>query len=67
VLVVKLTKYYYHHLKSIQMIEEKVIPESNLEVIKKRIKFLEAVDPNDVTLKLLKLQISINVSEEDKI
>jgi len=49
------------------MIEEKVIPESNLEVIKKRIKFLEAVDPNDVTLKLLKLQISINVSEEDKI
>ncbi len=65
-LVVKLTKYYYH-LKSIQMIEEKVIPESNLEVIKKRIKFLEAVDPDDVTLKLLKLQISINVSEEDEI
>ena len=49
------------------MIEEKVIPESNLETIKKRIKFLEVVDPDDVTLKLLKQQISINVSEEDKV
>ncbi len=49
------------------MIEEKVIPKSNLEIIKKRIKFLEAIDPDDVTLKLLKLQISINISEEDKV
>ena len=32
--------------------------------IKKRIKFLEANDPNDVILELLKLQISINVLEE---
>lgn len=44
------------------MIEEKVIPESNLETIKKRIKFLEAIDPDDVALKLLKQQISINIS-----
>ena len=64
--VVKLTKYYYHQ-KNIQMIEEKVIPVSNLETIKKRIKFLEVIDPDDVTLKLLKLQISVNVSEEDKV
>ncbi len=46
-------------------IEEKVISGSNLETIKKRIEFLEANDPNDVILELLKLQISINVSEED--
>ena len=49
------------------MIAEKLIPVSNLETIKKRIKFLEAIDPDDVTLKLLKLQISINISEEDKV
>jgi hypothetical protein len=49
------------------MIEEKIMPVSNLETIKKRIKFLEVVDPDDVTLKLLKQQISINVSEEDKV
>ncbi len=49
------------------MIEEKVIPESNLETIKKRIKFLEVIDPDDATLKLLKQQISINISEEDKV
>ncbi len=49
------------------MIEEKVKPVSNLEVIHKRIKFLEAIDPDDVTLKLLKLQVSINISEEDKV
>ncbi len=48
------------------MIEEKVIPVSNLETIKKRIKFLELIDPDDETLKLLKLQISNNISEEDK-
>ena len=48
------------------MIEEKVISGSNLETIKKRIKFLETFAPNDVTLELLKLQISINVPEEDR-
>ena len=37
-----------------------------LETVKKRIKFLEAKDPNNVVLKLLKRQISINVSEEVK-
>ncbi len=46
------------------MIEEKVISEPNLETIKRRIKFLEANDPNDVILELLKLQVSINVPEE---
>ena len=49
------------------MIEKKVIPESNLEVTKKRIKFLEAIAPDDVVLKLLKQQIPSNVSEEDKV
>jgi hypothetical protein len=49
------------------MIEEKVISVSNLETIKKRIKFLEAIDPDDVTLKLLKQQISNNISEEKKL
>ncbi len=48
------------------MIEEKVISESNLETIKKRIKFFEANDPNDVILRLLKWQISINVLEKMK-
>ncbi len=48
------------------MIEEKVISGSNLETIKKRIKFLEANDPNDAILELLKQQISTNVSEEDR-
>ncbi len=48
------------------MIEERIISESNLETIKKRIKFFEANDPNGVILKLLKQQISINVSEEDR-
>ncbi len=48
------------------MIEEKVISGSNLETIKKRIEFFEANDPNGVILKLLKQQISINVSEEDR-
>ncbi len=52
--------------KNIQMIEEKVISGFNLETIKKRIKFFEANDPNGVILKLLKQQISINVSEEDR-
>ncbi len=37
-----------------------------LETVKKRIKFLEANDPNNVILKLLKQQIPINVSEEVK-
>ena len=49
------------------MIEEKVIPVSNLETIKKRIKFLEVIDPDDVTLKLLKQQILNNISEEKKL
>ena len=48
------------------MIEEKVISGSNLETIKKRIKFFEANDPNGVILRLLKWKISINALEEDK-
>ena len=48
------------------MIEEKVISGSNLETIKKRIKFFEANDPNGVLLRLLKQLISINALEEDK-
>ena len=48
------------------MIEEKVISGSNLETIKKRIKFFEANDPNGVILRLLKQQISNNVSAKDK-
>ncbi len=48
------------------MIEEKVISESNLETIRKRIKFFEAGDPNGVILRLLKQLISINALEEDK-
>ncbi len=48
------------------MIEEKVISGSYLETIKKRIKFLEAKDPNGVILRLLKEQISIYVPEGDK-
>ncbi len=48
------------------MIAEKVISESNLETIKKRIKFFEADDPNGVILRLLKQLISINALEEDK-
>ncbi len=48
------------------MNEEMVISGSNLEAIKKRIKFFEANDPNGVILKLLKQQILTNVSEEDR-
>ncbi len=48
------------------MIEEKVISGSNLETIKKRIKFFEANNPNGVILRLLKQLISINASEEDR-
>jgi hypothetical protein len=44
------------------MIEEKGISPSNLEAIKKRVKFLEFKDPNDVIFELLKLQSS----EEEK-
>ena len=44
--------------------EEKVISASNLETIKKRIKFFESNDPNGVILRLLKQQISIDASEE---
>ena len=44
------------------MIEEKGISLSNLEAIKKRVKFLEFKDPNDVIFELLKLQSS----EEEK-
>ena len=48
------------------MIEEKEISGSDLETIKKRIKFFEDNDPNGVILKLLRQQISINVQEEDR-
>ncbi len=46
------------------MIEEKEISASCAAIIKKRIKYLEANDPNNVILKLLKHQISEHVSEE---
>ncbi len=46
------------------MTEEKKISVSNTETIKKRIKYLEANDPNNVILKLLKHQISEHVSEK---
>jgi hypothetical protein len=46
------------------MIEEKKISVSNIATIKKRIKYLEANDPSNVILKLLKYQISEHVSEK---
>ncbi len=46
------------------MTEEKKISVYNIATIKKRIKYLEANDPNNVILKLLKYQISEHVSEE---
>ncbi len=48
------------------MFGTKKISGSNLETIKQRIEYLEANDPNGVILKLLKQQISINVSKEDR-
>ena len=47
------------------MIEGKVISGPNLETIKNRIKFFEAKDPNGIIIRLLKQQISNNVSEKD--
>ncbi len=47
------------------MIEETSV--SLIETIKQRIKYLEANDPHNVTLELLKQQISDNVAEEVKI
>ncbi len=46
------------------MIEEKEISASCAAIIKKRIKYLEANDPGNVILKLLKYQISEHVSQE---
>jgi hypothetical protein len=46
------------------MIEEKEISASCAATIKKRIKYLETNDPNNVILKLLKRQISEHASEE---
>lgn len=51
----------------IEVKEKQRKPISNLEIIKKRIKFLELIDPDDKTLQLLKQQISIDISEEDKV
>jgi hypothetical protein len=48
------------------MIEKEVTSGHCIETIKKRIKFFEANDPNSVILRLLKQQISINASEEDR-
>ena len=48
------------------MIEKEVTSGHCLETVKKRIKLLEANDPNNVILRLLKQQISTNVSEEDR-
>ena len=44
------------------MIEEKEKPRSLIEAMKQRIKYLEVNDPNNVAIKLLKQQISDNVS-----
>ncbi|MHC4269137.1 MAG: hypothetical protein ACYSTS_11815 [Planctomycetota bacterium] len=49
------------------MIEEKEKARSLIEVVKQRIKYLEANDPSNVNLELLKQQISNNVSVEDKL
>ncbi len=46
------------------MTEEKKIFVSNIATIKKRIKYLEANDPGNAILDLLKYQISEHVSEE---
>lgn len=47
------------------MIEKEVTSGHCLETVKKRIKLLEANDPNSVILRLLRQQISITVSEDD--
>ncbi len=47
------------------MIEETSV--SLIDAIKERIKYLEANDPTNVTLELLKQQISDNISEEAKV
>ncbi len=46
------------------MIEEKEISASCAAIIKKRVKYLEANDPSNVILELLKYQISEHVSEK---
>ncbi len=46
------------------MIEEKKISVSCAAIIKKRIKYLEANDPGNVILELLKYQISEHVSQK---
>ena len=46
------------------MIEEKEKPRSLIEAVKERIKYLEANEPDNVTLELLKHIISDNISEE---
>ncbi len=48
------------------MIKNEATSAYSLETVRKRIKFLEANDPNNVILKLLKQQIPINVPEEVK-
>ncbi len=48
------------------MIEKAVTSEYCLETVKKRIQFLEANDPGNVILRLLKQQIPINASKEDR-
>ncbi len=49
------------------MIEEKEKPRSLIEAVKQHIIYMEANDPNNVTLELLKQQISDSISEEVKI
>ena len=48
------------------MLEEKEKPKSLIETIIERIKYLEANDPNHVTLEILKERISDYISLEDK-
>ncbi len=49
------------------MIEEKEISGPLIDAVKKRIKYMEANDPDNVTLELLKQQISDYVSIKGKI
>ncbi len=48
------------------MIEEKETSGSLIEAVKQRIKYMEVNDPDNVTLKLLKQQISDYISVKGK-
>ncbi|MCP4265314.1 MAG: hypothetical protein GY777_07025 [Candidatus Brocadiaceae bacterium] len=48
------------------MIEEKETSGTLIEAVKQRIEYMEVNDPENVTLKLLKRQISDYISVKDK-